>query len=52
LKITEKYFCHASSGGLDRETLIGQYFQILWKFISVHMSAETAGVGYDLTGIG
>lgn len=48
----EVYFCRVSTGRLDQETPIGQYFQIFWKLISVHMSAGTAGAGYDLIGVG
>jgi lipoprotein-anchoring transpeptidase ErfK/SrfK len=48
----EIYFCRVSTGRLEQETPIGLYFQIFWKLISVHMSAGTAGAGYDLTGVG
>ncbi|MCB2160494.1 L,D-transpeptidase [bacterium] len=48
----EVYYCRVSTGRLDQETPIGQYFQIFWKLISVHMSAGTAGAGYDLIGVG
>jgi hypothetical protein len=48
----EVYFCRISSGRLEQETPIGQYFQVFWKLVSVHMSAGTAGAGYDLIGVG
>ena len=48
----EVYFCRVSTGRLDQETPPGFYFQVFWKLISVHMSAGTAGAGYDLTGVG
>jgi hypothetical protein len=48
----EVYFCRVSTGRLEQETPIGLYFQVFWKLISVHMSAGTAGAGYDLIGVG
>lgn len=48
----EVYFCRVSTGRLDQETPLGLYFQVFWKLISVHMSAGTAGAGYDLIGVG
>lgn len=48
----EVHFCRISSGRDGADTPVGNYFYIFWKLVSVHMSAGTAGAGYDLTGIG
>jgi lipoprotein-anchoring transpeptidase ErfK/SrfK len=48
----EIYFCRVSTGRVGQETPFGSHFQVFWKLISVHMSAGTAGAGYDLTGVG
>lgn len=48
----EVHFSRISTGRLGEETPLGLYFQIFWKLVSVHMSAGSAGAGYDLTGVG